>query len=127
MAACTLELAQSRIAVPIAALRRVLWKPPPPSSGAPRIKSKFLKQASRNENGGRISNRSDCMIAKNQNPLFPHVVGDKLLRLHPRRATITGNQQFCTKERDGACQARIWIPQHAMPSPTKQAAHGHSA
>jgi hypothetical protein len=46
MAATTLKSARRRIAVPIAALRRVLRTPPsPPSSGATRIKSKFLKQA----------------------------------------------------------------------------------
>jgi hypothetical protein len=50
MAARTLELAQWRIAVSIAALKRVLAKPPPPPapsppSPAPHIKSMFLSQA----------------------------------------------------------------------------------
>jgi hypothetical protein len=45
----TLELAQSRIAASIAALKRVLPKPPSPTppapSGPPHIKSMFLKRA----------------------------------------------------------------------------------
>jgi len=45
-----LELAQARIAASIAALKRVLAKPPPPpapqaSPSAPHITSMFLKQA----------------------------------------------------------------------------------
>jgi hypothetical protein len=42
-----LELAQRRIAISIAALKRVLTKlpPPPPPAGAPHIKSMFLKRA----------------------------------------------------------------------------------
>jgi hypothetical protein len=47
MAVRMLELAQSRIAASIAALKRVLAKPPPPPtpSGPPHIKSTFLKRA----------------------------------------------------------------------------------
>jgi hypothetical protein len=46
MAIRTLELAQRRIAVSIAALKRVLAKPPPqPPTPRPTIKSMFLKQA----------------------------------------------------------------------------------
>ena len=44
MAVHTLELAQRKIAVSIAALKRVLAKPPPPSPPSP-IKSAFHKRA----------------------------------------------------------------------------------
>jgi hypothetical protein len=49
MAIHALELAQARIAVSIAALKRHLAKPPPTPAptppGAPHIRSMFLKQA----------------------------------------------------------------------------------
>jgi hypothetical protein len=45
MALRTLELAQRRIAVSIAALRRLLSKPPPPPAPSSPIKSEFHKRA----------------------------------------------------------------------------------
>jgi len=45
MAVRTLELAQRRIAVSIAALKRVLAKPPPPPSPSSPIKSEFHRRA----------------------------------------------------------------------------------
>jgi hypothetical protein len=45
MAVRTLELAQRRIAVSIAALKRVLTKPPSPPAPSSPIKSEFRKRA----------------------------------------------------------------------------------